>query len=289
MPEKNNIITKLVGNTVVRAKTKSDEEKVSEEEQRIRDGKTKAGALAQVYDLSTHRNDHNFMLLPLFSTSKRIVKEDQEFRYTDGKGKEKHLIIKPTSDGIPTQRDADIIRYAVSKLVEVMHSEGGTTDKVAFTRYELLKAIGKDDSKRSYIWLEGALNRLKCTYDTNCFPSGLKDYGGPLILVESDETHIIIQFPDCIMKGISNLSTVLEISEDVIPETGLLTKRLREWLPARIGNKSEFSIGLQKLKEWLPYSSDTKYLKKELGRVELPYSVSFRGTGSRQIVTFTRK
>ena len=292
----NIIKTKLVGNTVVRSihKKPDEQDKISEKEQALKDAKTKALALGNLYDLDTYRNEKNFMQLPLFSVGRKLVCEQVIFEYEAAKGLIKHITIDPNPKyGMPTQRDADILRYAISKLIQAMHEERGITNKVAFTRYEVLRAIGKDTGSKGYKWLEKALERLLSTkYKTNWFDSTLKMYDGTLCSIEYEGDNIIIQFPDCLSTGIKNLTSTLEIAGDVITEQGGLSKRLKEWIPMKMGkNRTEFSIGLAKLIKWnVPGGANLKRFKYDLQRLELPFEISYKGSKlDKQIVTFKRK
>ena len=147
-----------------------------------------------------------------------------------------------------TQRDADILRYAISKLAEAAFlSGGGFTPSVAFTRYEVLKAIGKDDQKKNYQWLDGALNRLANTgYTTNIFSANPnREHKGPLATFEvlkDPETQevagIAVHFAPDVVSALKDRG-ILAVTDAVLLESGGMRKRLLEVIQVHMGEKPQ--------------------------------------------------
>ena len=66
--------------------------------------------------LSQVRSERHFMRYPLFSTDQKIRFQPIEYRSQDGT---RYVTVTANATyGMATQRDADILRYAISKLAE---------------------------------------------------------------------------------------------------------------------------------------------------------------------------
>lgn len=245
--------------------------------------------------LSQVRSERHFMRYPLFATDKETRFEPIEYKSQDGT---RFVTVTANATyGMATQRDADVLRYAISKLTEAAFlSKGGFTPTVAFTRYEVLTAIGKNDHQQDYKWLNGAIQRLANTgYETNIFSvSPNRKHHGPLATFETlhdPETKeikgIAVHFAPDIVAAIRDRG-VLAVSETVLLESGDLKKRLLEVIQVHMGENPKWEITLSELARLCAYSRPLKYLKERINRSELPYKVSYRKGRTGQVASFTQ-
>lgn len=245
--------------------------------------------------LSQVRSERHFMRYPLFATDKEKRFEPIEYRSQNG---ERFVTVTANATyGMATQRDADILRFALSKLAEASFlSKGGFTPTVAFTRYEVLKAIGKNDKTENYRWLNGAIQRLANTgYETNIFSANPnRKHHGPLATFETlhdPETKeirgIAVHFAPDVVSAIKDRG-LLAVNETVLLESGDLKKRLLEVIQVHMGENPQWEVTLNELARLCAYSRPLKYLKERINRSELPYQISYRKGRTGQVATFRR-
>jgi Replication initiator protein A len=247
--------------------------------------------------LTRYRNARSIMANPFFSCDQKKRIEPIEYRFFDSEGHERFVQVTANATyGMATQRDADIIRFAISKIGEIGQRTGHYPDTIEESAYALLKAIGKSNTKQNYTWLKGAIERLSGhTIKTNTFTSNSKttflDNIAGFEWVEDQNRAIQklkVRLPKQLIEAIRNRG-ILIIDQTVIEESGSLKKRLLELVQVHMGTKSEWEIGLEKLKSIIPYNAESKYFKKELKRCNLPYEVTFRANSSKQqIIRFQR-
>lgn len=123
--------------------------------------------------LTAYRNEQHIMRFPIFSTSKENRIEPIRYEYIDSQGNRRYLVVRGAADlGIADQRDGDVIRYALTKMGEIALQTGFCPPCVKVSAYEILKAIGKGDSKRDYDWLLNSMRRISSSHvETNIFTS----------------------------------------------------------------------------------------------------------------------
>lgn len=247
--------------------------------------------------LTRYRNARFIMANPLFSCDQKKRIDPIEYRLYDSEGNERFVQVTANATyGMATQRDADIIRLAISKIGEIGQRTGHYPDTIEESAYAILKAIGKSDTKQNYIWLREAIKRLSGhTIYTNAFSSDSKtiflDTIAGFEWVEDQKQAIKklkIRLPKQLIEAIRDKG-ILVIDQAVIEESGSLKKRILELVQVHMGAKNEWEISLEKLKNIIPYNTESKYFKKELKRCNLPYEITFRINGSKQqIVRFQR-
>ncbi|MCG6137079.1 MAG: replication initiator protein A [Nostoc sp. LLA-1] len=247
--------------------------------------------------LTRYRNARFIMANPLFSCDQKKRIEPIEYRFFDSEGHERFVEVTANATyGMATQRDADIIRFAISKIGEIGQRTGHYPDTIEERAYALLKAIGKNNKQGNYVWLREAVKRLSGhTIYTNAFSSDSKttflDTIAGFEWVEDQNQAIKklkIRLPKQLIEAIRNRG-ILVIDQAVMEESGSLKKRLLELVQVHMGTKNEWEIGFDKLKDIIPYNGESKYFKKELKRCNLAYKLTFRTNSSKQqIVRFQR-
>ncbi len=248
--------------------------------------------------LSSYRNHGPFMALPFFSTSRQVNTKSYEFTCIDEKGNQRFLKVSPQEDyGQPDQRDADVLRYVLSKIGELVLRFDNLTNTVTLTRAEILKALGKHHGKEDYKWLKTALDRLSSThYKTNTLHSNAESgFSGTLLAYvfhgkESEgESKVVVTITPPFYDALAIRGAFLQIDETVIKEPSSLRKALLELIKKGMGDKERWEIGSEKLRERVRAVSSKREFRRQLkDRLKLPYSITFRkGKLGDEIVTFT--
>ena len=249
--------------------------------------------------ITAYRNEHHLMRFPLFSTAKGKRSEPIRYEFTDAQGFHRFLVVRGTADlGIANQRDGDVLRYALTKMGEIALQTGYYPRNIEVSGYEILKALGKGDSKRDYDWLVNSMRRLSSTtVETNIFTSDpnnpSKKFMGTLASFEYLEnggiaSRITISLAPTLFVSAS-MGGLLKIDKSVILESGNLKKALLERIQVHLGKQSFWSISLQKLAKMCAFDSQLWRFKEELKRARLPYTIQFyKNSLGEEIVTFNK-
>jgi hypothetical protein len=238
-------------------------------------------------DITRYRNERNLMALPLFSAQYASTKAERsedlpvEHIIHTSVGVRTIKITPNVRHGMPTQVDANILRFAISKGREVHHKTGWFPDHITVSRYELCRVLGLRKGGSQYRGIEERLHRLSSAhFEGNIFDQK-RLFSGTLVSFEytdsSDgESPIRIVFNTAFRKYLEAIDGCLSIP-DVLKLKSPLQIRLIEFLRLHMGDKSQWVIGLEKLRIYCGLSDDTplKRFKAHLVRVEIPYTVSF--------------
>lgn len=247
--------------------------------------------------LSCYRTHGPLMGLPFFTTAKEKQSQPYEFTYRDDNGQHRYLNVAPNPEfGQADQRDADILRYVLSKIGEVMLRSGQLVMSVRVTRYELLQALGRESGGQDYKWMEKALDRLASTfYRTNVLHSSAKEgFRGCLMsftYIKDDEEKIEeveITLTKAFGDALAQQGAFLAIDEDILKEKSNIRKFLLELIRKQMGEKGLWEIALSKLHERSRSVLSIYDFKKQVKNSRLPYEIEFRKskvTGE-QIVKF---
>lgn len=253
----------------------------------------------QTVELSAYRNERNLMLFPFCSTARKTRFTSIEYKTADGK---RWLTVSPnTKHGMVKIWDFDVLRFALSKAGEVARMEGATfPPHIDFSVYECLKAIGRNPhTKRSYQWFEDALGRLCSTvYNGNIFRESEKEeHIFTLVRVayirdDSEKiTKVRISFDDRLIESVRYARGLLEIDPEVIKEDSGLKKRILELVKTGMGKQTEWTVGLDRLRDLCASERQMKHFKSDLKSLDaLPWEITFSPrVGGGENVTFARK
>lgn len=118
------------------------------------------------------KSDMASMEHPIFSLS---TKPDHHVRrYEHG---DTYVEIKPSSDGLATVHDRDILIYCISQVMSALNEEREVSQVIRFKAYDLLKATNRMTNGRGYSGLKAALDRLAGTrISTNIATGGQEVY-----------------------------------------------------------------------------------------------------------------
>lgn len=256
--------------------------------------------------LTACRNDQHLMRYPLFSTSRGKRLEPIEYQCRDRHGNRRYLTVTGNAKyGMADQRDADIVRYALSKMGEVFLKTGYAAPYVRVSAYELLQSIGKDAGKKGYLWLRQAMRRLAgMLLETNILTTDPQDpaveYVGSLVSFEVKPGaggsgrkawgDIAIHIAPVLYRSAA-LRGLLCIEQSVMREQGNLRKALLERIQVFMGDKQSWSVELRRFAELcaIDPAQPLWRFREDMKRARLPYGVRYhRNSQGREIVTFLR-
>jgi len=229
-------------------------------------------------EVSRYRNERNIMFYPICSTSKGKRLKPIHYDSPDGR-----FYLEVTANhtyGMVKATDLDILRYALSKAGEVRWKTTIFPEEVEFSAYELLKALKKPTSGKSYEWVRSALARLSSTtYKTNIWK------GEETVLFTLAECSyedrskklekIKIRFNHRLIESVRNNNALLTVDEEVILENkSQLRKRLLELIKAAMGSKQSWVVNFGTLKCLLSSEDNTdKEFKRTIEKLQLPWQV----------------
>ena len=232
-------------------------------------------------DITRYRNERNFMSYPMFSAvypkGGKNRRSYDVYEYNDG---ERKFVVTPNSSfGMPDQVDGNIFRYAISKAVEVKRNHGVVPSRIEVTRYELCRALGLKPGGTQYSEIESRLHRIAgAQFVGNVFKKD-EVFTGTLVSFSypKGSGQIQIAFNSKLLEVIEDDCSCLAISDEVLRLRSPLQIRLIEFLRLRIGNKNEWIIGLEKLKNscGVPKEMTLRLFKRNLLRQKIPYTIEF--------------
>lgn len=169
--------------------------------------------------------------------------------------------IKPSSTGLATIHDKDILMYVMSSLMSAKNKGLPLSNRVQFKAYDYLKSTKKDISGDSYDKLMDSLRRLKGTsIETNIQTGGFiyeKEFGliddWEVVSKEKDNgkkvmIYLEIRLSDWIFNSIINPKGVLTVTDEYFKIRKPTNRRLYEIVKKHLGvDKNHWKISLQKL------------------------------------------
>jgi hypothetical protein len=243
--------------------------------------------VCDIFD-ATPKGDMASMQHPIFSLS---TKPDLHVRlYQNG---DAYVEIKPSSDGLATVHDRDVLIYCISQVMAAINEGREVSPVIRFKAYDLLKATNRMTNGRGYEGLKAAFERLSGTrISTNIVTGGTEVFetfglidrarivretrGGRMQEVE-------IRLSDWVFNALKH-NEVLTLSRDYFRLRKPIERRIYEIARKHCGRQSEWRIGLQLLqKKCGAMSSErefrrmvTSIIKEDMEHNHLPdYSVRF--------------
>lgn len=231
-------------------------------------------------ELTAYRNERNLMFYPICSTSK--AKRVKPIEYLSRDKKYFLQVHANHTFGMTKATDLDILRFSLSKAGEIKWQTHIFPKFVEFSAYELLKALKKPVSGRSYEWVKMALQRISTTaYKTNIWRSEETNVFTLADVSFENSTgkleRIRINFNQRLIDSVEINNALLTVDEEIIKETkSQIRKRLLEIVKVAIGTKNKWEIGFHGLKELLAADEMTdKKLKQTLEeRIKIPWDMT---------------
>ena len=247
------------------------------------------------------KGDMASMEHPIFSLS---TKPDLRIRRYEHKSS--WIEVKPSSDGMATIHDRDILIYCISQLIAAFNDGRQLGQSVRFKAYDLLTATNRVTNGRGYELLRSALERLAGTRITTNIITGENEIMRGFGLIESYEIvretregrmqEIEIKLSDWVFNAIRS-QEVLTLHRDYFRLRRPIERRMYEIARKHCGRKAEWRISLPLLRKKCGSGSTLKEFKRLVGKVikddvennHMPdYSVRIdeREGGSDDIVVF---
>ena len=217
------------------------------------------------------KGDMGSMEHPLFSLSTKPDMKAREYRNGNT-----WLTIQPSSSGMATVHDRDVLIYCISQCMAALNSGKKVSRKLSLNAYDLLRATNRQSSGAGNDLLLDALRRLSGTRvetniqqggDTHTSNFGLID--GFDIVSKTDNGRIQqlqITLSDWVFDAIDN-NNVLTLSSTYFQLRKPIERRLYELARKHCGKQSKWEIGLTKLKDKTGSLSTDKEFKRMLAKV----------------------
>lgn len=229
--------------------------------------------IADIFDSLPFKDDMASMEHPIFSLSKK--RDLRDIIYRNG---EVTITVKPTSDGLPTIFDKDVLLYCGSILMEQVNKGVIPPKTLRISSHDLLIATNRTNDGDSYARLKKALDRLKGVSVKTNIKTNKREVTKAFGLIESYEIvessrvknrmiRLEITLSDWFYHSILG-KEVLTINRDYFRLGKALERRLYEIARKHCGKGSEWKIGLEKLKKKTGSTSPLKKFRFFIREIE---------------------
>lgn len=208
---------------------------------------------------------------PIFSLS---TKPDKRARRYEHRGLT--VEIKPSSDGLATVHDRDILIFCISQLIRAINDGREISQIVRFQASDLLKATNRMTTGRGYELLKAAMERLAGTRISTNITTGGQEVFETFGLIERAKIvretregrmqEVEIKLSDWVFNAI-RAQEVLTISRDYFRLRRPLERRLYELARKHCGTQKDWAIGLELLQKKCGSSSTTFEFKRLIGNI----------------------
>ena len=217
------------------------------------------------------KGDIGSMEHPIFSLS---TKPDTRPRRYEHRGLT--VEIKPSSDGLATVHDRDVLIFCISQLINGLNSGKEVSQTVRFQASDLLKATNRMTTGRGYELLKAAMERLAGTRISTNITTGGQEIFETFGLIERArivrETRegrmqeVEVKLSDWVFNAI-RAQEVLTLSRDYFRLRRPLERRLYELARKHCGRQSEWRINLDLLQKKCGSGSPSFEFKRLLGKI----------------------
>lgn len=208
--------------------------------------------VCDIFDASA-KADIASMEHPIFSLS---TKPDTRPRVYEHNGIS--IEIKPSTDGLATVHDRDILIYCISHLIKAINEGREVSQTVRFQASDLLKATNRMVTGRGYALLKSAMERLSGTRISTNITTGGKEIFETFGLIERAKIvkqtrdgrmqEVEVKLSDWVFNAIK-AHEVLTLSRDYFKLRKPLERRIYELARKHCGRQSEWRISLEKLQK----------------------------------------
>lgn len=212
------------------------------------------------------KGDMASMAHPIFSLSTKP--DHRRRRYERGTN---YLEVKPSSEGLATIHDRDVLIYCISQIMSALNDGNKVSQTVRVKAYELLKATNRVTDGRGYEGMRAALARLQGTQiETNIVTGGQEQID---IFSIIDRARIIrktrdgrmqeveIKLSDWVFNAIKH-QEVLTLHRDYFRLRKPLERRIYELARKHCGRQPEWKIAFHLLQEKCGSSSTIREFRR---------------------------
>lgn len=212
------------------------------------------------------KGDMASMEHPIFSLS---TKPDHRVRrYEHGNN---FVEVKPSSDGLATVHDRDILIYCISQQIAKLNAGQSVTQTVKLRAYDLLRATNRMTNGQGYDGLKSALRRLQGTQIETNIVTGGKETFEVFSLVDKARVEretrdgrmqdVTIILSDWVFNAIQ-AKEVLTLHRDYFRLRKPLERRIYELARKHCGKQAEWSISLELLQKKCGSNSTSKEFRR---------------------------
>ena len=229
--------------------------------------------IADIFDSLPFKDDIASMEHPLFSLSKK--RDVRNLHYEHG---EISITIKPTTDGLPTIFDKDVLLYCGSLLMEQINNNIQPPRRLRVSSHDLLVATNRKTSGEGYALLKKALDRLKGVSIKTNIKTNHTEVTNAFGLIESYRIIESSRVKDRMVRLEITLSEwfynsiigkeVLTINRNYFYLRKALERRLYEIARKHCGRKEQWGISLTRLKEKTGSTSTLKKFRFFIRQIE---------------------
>ena len=187
--------------------------------------------------------------------------------------------IRPSSTGLATIYDKEILLYVASLMVEKMNEGGEPGQEFTFTAHDFLRVTGSNRSARSYERISQALERLQGTQVRTNIEAGGEGEDGFFSWVSEAKVQyyrtgndkkrlkaITIRLCDWLYRAIKKDTRILTYDQRYF-SLSPVARRLYELARSHCGYQERFVIGLEKLRKKVGSEDTLAKFKHQLSKV----------------------
>lgn len=216
------------------------------------------------------RSDMATMEHPIYSLS--TVPERRRLSYQNG---DVRVEIIPSSIGLPTVFDKDIVIYCISKLMQAKNDGEDIRQEVRLTTHDLLVETNRPTNNLGYERLLPALNRLRGVVINTTISTGDTKTTHGFGLIDAFEynrkgsmhaerlKYLDIKLSDWIYRAIAS-SEVLPINRDYFRLRAPVDRRIYEIARKHCGKQTSWRVGLDLLQKKVGSKQAEKHFHSHL-------------------------
>ncbi len=233
---------------------------------------TKDFFIADIFDNLPFKDDIASMEHPIFSLSKKL-----DFRKLEYKNNNISVVIAPSTYGLPTIFDKDVLLYCGSLLMDQINKGILPPRTLRISSHDLLVATNRPTNGKGYQLLKNALDRLRGVSIKTNVKTNKREVTSAFGLIESYEIIESSRVKDRMIRLEVTLSEwfynsilgkeVLTINRDYFRLGKALERRLYEIARKHCGQSPKWLISLEKLKQKTGSTSSLpkfRYFLKEI-------------------------
>jgi len=217
------------------------------------------------------KGDMASMEHPIFSLSTKPDLRVRRYQHN-----ENWVEIKPSSDGLATIHDRDILIFCISQLVAAMNAGRELSRTVRFKGVDLLTATNRMTNGRGYELLKSALDRLAGTRISTNIMTGNEEITRGFGLIDTYEIvretregrmqEIEIKLSDWVFNAVQSRE-VLTLHRDYFRLRRPIERRIYELARKHCGRKQRWRISLDLLRKKCGSGSTLKEFKRLVSKV----------------------
>ena len=226
------------------------------------------------------KGERSMMEFPFFHLSKG--RRTKPIVFDDGRVR---VEVRPSSAGIASIYDKDILLYLASLMVEKINQNEEPDQEFTFTAHDFIRVTGANRSARTYARISGALERLQGTQiRTNIEAGGQGEDGWFSWISEARVSYvkgtrgerrlksITVRMCNWLHRAILNDMRILTYDHRYFA-LGPIERRLYELARTHCGRQPRFTIGLVRLYEKVGCEDQLRNFKAKLKRIARAQSI----------------